>query len=971
MPAILTIGGTTVTFLEETLTISKTVDERKRLQCDLHDATGLLHFQKDEQVILTDPVLGVMFDGVLNTDEEFPLYPTSEVRHTIDCVDFGQARASERTYTRTYTTPQPAGKLVIDQLSDVMLAEGITQNFAQHYDSTTADFNTGILTNVVSTSNVDDGNLEIAKMGTAVVITESTQADFSTGTLLNTAATTPSGLVPSSSSAIQLIGITTNSGGGRVAYKIWSGSKTIGVNDFFNYEIWISSTSPSGEAGIDFTCTDGTTLGSTSGTDAQGFTGATSNDLSGIATDTWYKRSISLSGISGKTISFVTINISSSKQGTYSVYCRNIYLSSASGSPFFSTTATATQQNPPTQVLLGNFTLTSLGVITAYGIATTGVPPTYVRYSTANSISAASVLRSAILTWKAALLNGASVSFRASYDGGITFLPATFNTDLLGLLPGASVSGKTVLLEETLTMGTTPATAPTLVTTTVDVESAPVTTTRNDFTKTYSTSTDWNSGTLTNLVVQTATWALSSSWITINGITRTWQDGTTTGQTAWVVSGGFVGMNNQAMKLQNYTVFPDTDAKSQLGFAGNWQNFTAAVDIVESNGVEAGFVYRTTYWDTQNNTYAYTATMSGGSLIFAKSSNSSSPASTRIATASNPVSGGNSHRLKIIINGNNHQISLDGIQYINANDSTFTATGNIGLRHLGASPDATISRFANFGVVPVTSGTWLSPSHSLSSVGTYGSSSIVWRADVDSSDAVVLVETSVDGGSTYQTVVNNGDPIPNLTPGQSLSGVTVRVRITLTTLEVIALPAVSGLRITVSNYYDSVTATRSTAPMGIDYVDRGNQSGFGTASDGQAWTPTGTGTAAVVSNELTITNTTGDFIELLGTRTGTDMDETTYFSLSASAIPGGLVLRYVDSTHYYKLQASTTAISIIKRNGGTAVTLATAAVTLTTNAPYWLRFRIVGAGPINFYGKVWDASGATVEPTAWNVTALE
>jgi hypothetical protein len=967
MAVILTIGGTSVTFIEDTLDITYSLDERQRLQCDVIDYTGSLHFVKGEQVVLTDPVLGVMFNGYLNSDQEFDIYPTGGIKHTIDCID-QHYLADKRTYTRIYPTSQLAGKLAVDQLQDVLVPEGITQNFAQHSDSTVADFNTGILTNAVSISNIDDGNLEIAKMGTSVVLSENTQFDFSTGTLINTTATA-NGLVPTSSSAIQLIGAITNASGGRVAYKIWSGSKTIGANDFFNYDIWISSTSPSGEAGINFTCSDGTTLGSISGTDVQGFTGATSNDLSGIATDTWYKRSISLSGISGKTISFVTINISSSKQGTYAIYCKNIYLSSASGSPFFSTTATATQQNPPTQMLLGNFTLTSIGVITAYGVATTGVPPTYVRYSSANSISAASLLRSSLLTWKAILLHDASVSFRASYDGGVTFLPATFNTEIPGLLAGASTVGKSILLEETLSMGTTPATAPTLTSTTIDVESAPITTTRNDFTKTFSTSTDWNTGTLTNLVVQSATWALSSSWITLNGFTRTWQDGTTTGQTAWVVSGGLVGMYNQAMELQNYTVFPDTDAKLQLGFAGNWQNFTAAVDIIESNGIEAGFVYRTTHWDTQNNTYAYTATMSSGSLIFAKSSNSSSPSSTTIATATNPVSGGNAHRLKIIINGNNHQTYLDGIQYINSNDSTFTSTGNIGLRHFGDSSDATISRFANFGVVPVTSGTWVSPSSSLTSVGTYGSSSITWRADVASSDAVILVETSINGGSTYQAITNNGNPIPNLTVGQSLSGITLKVRITLTTLEVITLPAVSGLTIVVSNYYDSVTATRSTIPLGNDTMVRSNVVGsFGTAFDSQTYTKVGTGTTNLTSNEGQITNTTGDVHMLLGSRIWTDEDGTVRFSLSAATITGGIELRYQDVNNFYRLAATTTTLSIIKKSTGTTTTLASTSITLSTGTFYWLRFRAVGNGPVNLYGRVW-ADGTKEDQTAWTITA--
>ena len=149
-------------------------------------------------------------------------------------------------------------------------------------------------------------------------------------------------------------------------------------------------------------------------------------------------------------------------------------------------------------------------------------------------------------------------------------------------------------------------------------------------------------------------------------------------------------------------------------------------------------------------------------------------------------------------------------------------------------------------------------------------------------------------------------------------------------------------------------------------MTRGNQSGWGTAQDTQAWAKTGTGTDAISSNTATIANTTGNVYEVLGSRTATDQEAVVQVQLSASAMQDGIVLRYTNNSNYYKLALSTTSLSIIKNVGSGETTLATAAGTYSVGTWFYLRFRVTGQGPVNLYGKAWLGDGTTVEPGVSN-----
>jgi len=125
----------------------------------------------------------------------------------------------------------------------------------------------------------------------------------------------------------------------------------------------------------------------------------------------------------------------------------------------------------------------------------------------------------------------------------------------------------------------------------------------------------------------------------------------------------------------------------------------------------------------------------------------------------------------------------------------------------------------------------------------------------------------------------------------------------------------------------------------------------------------------VSAYEATIANTIGDVHEVLGSATGSDLEGTVRIALSAATIAGGIELRYTDSNHYYRLAITTTAINISKNTGAGTLTLATAAIALSTGVFYRLRFRVTGTVPTSLYGRLWQ--DGTPEPSTWNVIASD
>lgn len=112
------------------------------------------------------------------------------------------------------------------------------------------------------------------------------------------------------------------------------------------------------------------------------------------------------------------------------------------------------------------------------------------------------------------------------------------------------------------------------------------------------------------------------------------------------------------------------------------------------------------------------------------------------------------------------------------------------------------------------SGSRISPALDLSPAGIAVSSKIAWTASTPSGTSIV-VETSLDGGATWQ-LCTNGGPIPGITPGTDVTGKTLLIRQTLTTTDPSVAPTLNGLTVTLGQFvaasaqgFDTTTATAS------------------------------------------------------------------------------------------------------------------------------------------------------------------
>src|SRR5437879_6080354 len=116
------------------------------------------------------------------------------------------------------------------------------------------------------------------------------------------------------------------------------------------------------------------------------------------------------------------------------------------------------------------------------------------------------------------------------------------------------------------------------------------------------------------------------------------------------------------------------------------------------------------------------------------------------------------------------------------------------------------------------------------------------------------------------------------------------------------------------------------AIVSLDTFIRANQSGFGTASDGETWThPNGADTLSIASNEGQLVTTNNGTINImrLGTQTATDMIITSRMSESNTAGNIAVIGRYADTSHWYNCLFQSGSVVIEKNIGGTFTTLAT------------------------------------------------
>lgn len=140
-----------------------------------------------------------------------------------------------------------------------------------------------------------------------------------------------------------------------------------------------------------------------------------------------------------------------------------------------------------------------------------------------------------------------------------------------------------------------------------------------------------------------------------------------------------------------------------------------------------------------------------------------------------------------------------------------------------------------------------------------------------------------------------------------------------------------------------------------DNFTRANQSGWGTASDGETWVSTGSDTPAIVSNAGVITATSGAHVQLLylGSNTIQDCEVQAKFQGSVTTHDYAVMARGNGSTTYYMAEMNGGSLEILKVVGGTVTSLATVAETFTANTNYHIKLKCQGVSPTTLSAKFW------------------
>lgn len=802
------------------------IAEASKCQFIIRDDYGAFRFNKWEEVVVTDDVEGVKFTGFVNFSKERKVAAQQLIWHTIDCID-NHAIFDKKTTNKLYSNVY--GGIAVADMARALQYEIIAKHAIRN-DSTQADFAAGNLSNTIATTNVDDGCLELSPAGSKVTITESTTSNFSTGTLSSVTAANNT-LRPDSEAAIKMqctqTGVAQDNTYTYV--KIFQPASTFTVNGtcYLFYKIFITSDSPEAKFGVDITFTDNTSLRDnfTTGEVSQNnLSPHPGTDLAGYADGRWYGRTFDLTSFSGKNIAYISIACEGDKPGTYTAYFKSIqYLNSdfSNNQYFFQNSLNV---NPVQQLKNQGYSQTSVSVVTTYEYTENPDTTTFnFRDSPSYDISNVGILKSSFISWKADEPDNTRFFVKYSIDGGNSFILCENNAPLPALPAGSKLTGTSIILAEEFSQktGSNPEETPVLHSMKL-VFNASYAASKTDVNYASTSSAVWqNTGTFSNTQV-------SGLFLQLVGSTRYFDENSTNNEMSNITlfGGKATGPNNANTCFQyinkkqfSLQVHQSTEARSRMDFAGQFADGTLEFDIyIDNSNMKDGCVYRTSNWSNYDANYAYAVEIFGTTIALQKGSNSSASSDgtrTQVAIATVNLTSQAIHRIKVVFSGSSHQIFLDDVRVINATDSTYTGAGYVGFRV--SNTDASngyISFFDNFGIMKTLTGTWTSNNISLTTAANYGDSAVYWEDySIDSQSTSLLVEASINGGSSYSTCAN-GAPIPGLTLGQSLSGVNLKFRVTLTTAAATSMPQIRYLVARILGQY-SASGTRISPALDL------------------------------------------------------------------------------------------------------------------------------------------------------------
>jgi len=169
----------------------------------------------------------------------------------------------------------------------------------------------------------------------------------------------------------------------------------------------------------------------------------------------------------------------------------------------------------------------------------------------------------------------------------------------------------------------------------------------------------------------------------------------------------------------------------------------------------------------------------------------------------------------------------------------------------------------------------------------------------------------------------------------------------------------------------SQTLTATATYIVQDTFQRTNQNGWGTASNGMAWSPAvgesiGDGSLSISSDEGKLTGSSQrSTFEILGSATTADGNALVRFSTFDGGEPAGIILRHQSNgdMDLVRYDGGGHLVFMVRSGGSWTTSQTIASFSASPNTFYWLRFEAQGS---NLFVKVWPAS--VTEPTAWTWT---
>jgi uncharacterized protein YkuJ len=580
-----------------------------------------------------------------------------------------------------------------------------------------------------------------------------------------------------------------------------------------------------------------------------------------------------------------------------------------------------------------------------------------------------------------------------SIDDGASWQDAALQQSVPRLQPGMLVSGRSLLVRRSISAGKFADQSNHFVTTYVQIDSSCVAP-KTDVLHVFRSQSAWNLGTFSDVI------SLPDGGLTLDGYTINFNQVPLNKSLVQLFGDGqdgFIRINQCVIRADN-----TRDGRLRMNGAGTRQNFTVECDLKIQPGGKLGIEYRTTDWvSIGDNMYAYCVEVEKTKVRFSVGSNGG-PAYFTTQEAPVSLSDDTWHHLKVVVNGTTHSAYLDDTFIATWDDVKWTAAGQVGIRYWnGTGTTPNYGYFDNFGVCSALSGTWTSPAISLAGAGTYGTSQVLWDESgiVDTTGAVI--ETSLDGGATWQSVTNGG-AVSGLVTGQSLSGVSLLLRVTLTAASASIQPVLKGLSVLVQGQY-SASGSRIAPALQLSTVQgragfaqvswnglqpAGTSIAIDTSLDGTSWTQAGAGdqgtapiagittqpepvddpferdssslytsTFAPTGSAATWTWDTansrlavsGGSLALLPYNTVTWTDGEVWCDTDWSDT-GGLIWRYSDASNYYQLvinddQSSNdpSVLAVFKRVAGVRSFVASAPISLARGTPHRIKVVHVGA----------------------------